>query len=38
VAGRKGSLEQGKDADIVILDPDLNVLTTIVAGKVVPRG
>ncbi|UCC68836.1 MAG: N-acetylglucosamine-6-phosphate deacetylase [Armatimonadota bacterium] len=36
-ADRKGSLEQGKDADVVILDPDLDVLTTIVAGKVVPR-
>ena len=34
VAHRKGSLEAGKDADIVILDSKLNVTQTIVAGKV----
>jgi N-acetylglucosamine-6-phosphate deacetylase len=37
VAGRKGSLEPGKDADIVILDRDLNVVTTMVGGKIVHR-
>jgi len=35
VADRKGSLEPGKDADIIILDPELRVLTTVVMGKVV---
>jgi N-acetylglucosamine-6-phosphate deacetylase len=37
VASRKGSLEPGKDADIVILDQDLNVVTTMVGGKIVHR-
>jgi len=31
----KGSLEPGKDADIVIIDDDVNVYVTIVKGKVV---
>ncbi|HHY47581.1 MAG TPA: amidohydrolase family protein, partial [Firmicutes bacterium] len=35
VEGRKGSLEPGKDADIVILDQDGRVDATIVAGQVV---
>jgi len=35
MAHRKGSLEPGKDADIVILDEDLNVLKTMVGGEVV---
>jgi len=35
VANRKGSLEPGKDADIVLLDDDLNVLKTMVGGEVV---
>jgi N-acetylglucosamine-6-phosphate deacetylase len=35
VADRKGSLEPGKDADIVILDDDLDVLKTMVGGEVV---
>ena len=35
VADRKGSLEPGKDADIVILTPQLNVAKTIVGGNVV---
>jgi N-acetylglucosamine-6-phosphate deacetylase len=37
VADRKGSLEPGKDADVVILTPDLKVATTMVGGKVVHR-
>jgi len=32
---RKGSLTIGKDADIVVLDRDLNVLLTIVEGRIV---
>lgn len=35
VAERKGSLAQGKDADIVIFDEKINIETTIVKGKVV---
>jgi N-acetylglucosamine-6-phosphate deacetylase len=35
VANRKGSLEPGKDADIVLLTPDLEVAATIVDGKAV---
>ncbi len=31
---RKGSLEAGKDADIIITDDDFNVLKTIIGGKV----
>jgi N-acetylglucosamine-6-phosphate deacetylase len=38
VAHRKGSLEAGKDADVVILDSKLNVTQTIVAGKVAFTG
>ena len=37
VAHRKGSLEPGKDADVVILTPDLEVATTMVGGKVAYR-
>jgi len=33
----KGSLEPGKDADVVILDRDLKVVTTMVMGEVVHR-
>lgn len=33
VADRKGSLEVGKDADIVIFDDDINVAATIVCGR-----
>jgi len=32
---KKGSLVGGKDADLVIFDKDINILTTIVKGKVV---
>ncbi len=35
VADRKGSLEAGKDADIVILDQQLNIVQTVVAGRIV---
>lgn len=35
LANRKGSLEKGKDADIVIMNEDLTVHKTIIAGKVV---
>lgn len=37
IESRKGSLEIGKDADIVICDTLLNVQRTIVAGKTVHR-
>jgi N-acetylglucosamine-6-phosphate deacetylase len=32
---QKGSLNEGKDADIVLIDPDFNVQYTIIAGKTV---
>ncbi len=35
VATRKGSLEPGKDADIVLLTPEIEVAATIVGGRVV---
>ncbi len=35
VADRKGSLEPGKDADVVLLTPDLEVKATMVMGEVV---
>lgn len=35
VADRKGSLEPGKDADLVVIDEDVNVYMTIVKGQVV---
>jgi N-acetylglucosamine-6-phosphate deacetylase len=34
VADRKGSLGAGKDADIVVLDNDMRVVHTIVAGRI----
>jgi len=34
IDNRKGSLEKGKDADIVIFDEDINIDTTIVVGKI----
>jgi N-acetylglucosamine-6-phosphate deacetylase len=33
----KGSLESGKDADIVIIDDEINVCLTIVKGKILYR-
>ena len=35
VYSRKGSLEPGKDADIVLLDDDFNIVCTIVEGEVI---
>jgi len=32
---KKGTIAQGKDADLVLLDHDRSVYTTIVAGKIV---
>ena len=37
VEDRKGSLEQGKDADIILLDEKLRVVLTLVGGRVVFR-
>jgi N-acetylglucosamine-6-phosphate deacetylase len=34
VSNRKGSLEAGKDADLVLLDPDFSVRLTMVEGEV----
>ncbi|HJP62915.1 MAG TPA: N-acetylglucosamine-6-phosphate deacetylase [Mucilaginibacter sp.] len=35
VAGKKGSLVVGKDADIVVFDQDINIQHTIIGGRVV---
>jgi N-acetylglucosamine-6-phosphate deacetylase len=35
MADKKGSIEVGKDADIVIFDEDINIEKTIIKGKVV---
>lgn len=35
LASRKGSIEPGKDADLVILEPDGSVWATIVGGRIV---
>ena len=37
IADRKGSLERGKDADIILLDEELQVVLTMVGGEVVYR-
>lgn len=34
VSDRKGSLEAGKDADIIITDNDFNILKTIIGGEI----
>ena len=34
VNDRKGSLEAGKDADIIITDRDFNILKTIIGGEI----
>lgn len=36
-ADRKGSLERGKDADLVLVDDDMNVHLTVVEGRIVYR-
>ena len=35
VGDKKGSIAEGKDADIVIFDKDINIKKTIINGKVV---
>jgi len=35
ISDKKGSIEAGKDADIVIFDENINVQTTIIKGKIV---
>jgi N-acetylglucosamine-6-phosphate deacetylase len=35
IADRKGSLELGKDADIIIFDKDLNIHYTVIGGALV---
>lgn len=37
VYDRKGSLQKGKDADILVLDEDLNVRAVWPMGKLVPE-
>jgi len=37
LSDRKGSLEPGKDADIVLLTPDLEVAATLLLGKLIYR-
>jgi N-acetylglucosamine-6-phosphate deacetylase len=32
---KKGSLEVGKDADIVIFDKDIHIKTTIIKGRII---
>ena len=38
IAGHKGSLARGKDADVVLLDPDLSVDTVIARGRLMVQG
>ena len=35
IGNRKGSIQNGKDADIVLIDPSFEVRYTIIAGKTV---
>lgn len=35
ILDRKGTLEKGKDADIIIFDEDIHIRTTLVEGKIV---
>ena len=35
IADKKGSIEKGKDADLVIFDEDINIEKTIIKGKVI---
>ncbi|MEP7143152.1 MAG: amidohydrolase family protein, partial [Ferruginibacter sp.] len=38
ISARKGSLETGKDADIVIFDGDINISMTMIKGRIVYDG
>ena len=38
IADRKGSLEPGKDADIVLFDDEINIYRTIINGKIIHEG
>ncbi len=38
LAERKGSIEVGKDADLVVMGPELDVLLTLRQGSVIYRG
>jgi N-acetylglucosamine-6-phosphate deacetylase len=35
VQDRKGSIEIGKDADLIIIDDDINIVNTFVKGNLV---
>ncbi|NMA64990.1 MAG: N-acetylglucosamine-6-phosphate deacetylase [Clostridiaceae bacterium] len=35
ISDKKGSIEEGKDADLVVIDDELNVETTIVGGNII---
>jgi len=35
IADRKGSLDNGKDADLIVIDDDCNVLLTVIGGRIV---
>lgn len=37
IDGRKGSIEEGKDADIAIMDRDFNAVMTVIDGEIVYR-
>lgn len=37
IAHRTGSLEVGKDADVILVDPDINVFLTVARGTIVYR-
>ncbi len=37
IDGRKGSIEEGKDADLVIMDKNFNAVMTIIGGEIVYR-
>jgi N-acetylglucosamine-6-phosphate deacetylase len=38
VSDTKGDITAGKDADIVIFDDDINIVMTIIKGKIVYMG
>jgi beta-aspartyl-dipeptidase (metallo-type) len=38
IEGRKGSIQPGLDADILLLDEDLNINTVMARGNVMMRG